>query len=38
MTGKRIKILRSDNGVEYSSKEFNNFRNERRIKHEFTVA
>jgi hypothetical protein len=36
-TGRKIMILRSDNGGEYTSKEFNSFYIEARIKREFTV-
>jgi hypothetical protein len=36
-TGRKIKILRSNNGVEYTSKEFNSFCIEVGIKREFTV-
>ena len=38
ITGTCRKILKSKNGSEYSSKEIGNFCNERRIKHDFTVA
>ena len=37
MSGKRIKILRSDNGGEYTSTEFNDFCREAGIKRELTV-
>ena len=37
MSGKRIKILRSDNGGEYISMEFNDFCKESGIKRELTV-
>jgi hypothetical protein len=37
LTGRRIKVLRSDNGGEYTSKDFNNFCIEAGIKREFTV-
>ena len=37
MLGKRIKILRSDNGGEYTSTEFNDFCKEAGIKRELTV-
>jgi transposase InsO family protein len=36
-TGRKIKILRLDNGGEYTSKEFNSFCIEAGIKSEFTV-
>jgi hypothetical protein len=36
-TGKKIKVLRSDNGGEYTSNEFKNFCKEARIKRELTV-
>jgi transposase InsO family protein len=36
-TERKIKVLRSDNGGEYSSKEFSSFCIEARIKREFTV-
>jgi transposase InsO family protein len=35
--GKRIKVLRSDNGGEYTSKEFEGFCKEARIKRELIV-
>ena len=38
MTGKRVKILRSDNGGEYVSNEFQQFCNERGIQRQFTIA
>jgi hypothetical protein len=37
LTGRKIKILRSDNGGEYTSKEFNSFCIEAGIKREFTI-
>jgi hypothetical protein len=37
LTGRKIKILISDNGGEYTSKEFNNFCIEAGIKWEFTI-
>jgi hypothetical protein len=37
LTGRKIKVLRSDNGGEYTSKYFNNFCIEVGIKREFTV-
>ena len=37
MSGKRIKILRSDNGGEYTSTEFNDFCKEAGIRRELTV-
>jgi transposase InsO family protein len=37
LTGRKIKILRSDDGGEYTSKEFNSFCIEVGIKREFTV-
>jgi transposase InsO family protein len=37
LTRRKIKILRSDNGGEYTSKEFNSFCNGEGIKREFTV-
>ena len=37
LSGKRIKILRLDNGGEYTSTEFNDFCKEARIKRELTV-
>jgi transposase InsO family protein len=37
LTGRKIKVLRSDNGEEYTSKDFNNFYIEAGIKREFTV-
>ena len=37
LLGKRIKILRSDNGGEYTSTEFNDFSKEARIKRELTI-
>jgi transposase InsO family protein len=37
LTGRKIKILRSDNGGEYTSKEFNSFCIEVRIKREFII-
>jgi transposase InsO family protein len=36
-TGKKIKVLRSDNGGEYTSKEFDTFCRQARIKKELTV-
>jgi transposase InsO family protein len=36
-TGRKIKVLRSDNGGEYTSKYFNSFCVEAGIKREFTV-
>ena len=36
-TNRRIRVLRSDNGGEYTSKEFNNFCKDAGIKKEFTV-
>ena len=38
MTGKKIKILRTDNGTEYESNEFKNFCREAGIKRETTTA
>ena len=38
LTGKQVKILRSDNVGEYKSKEFDKFCKEQGIKHEFTIA
>jgi hypothetical protein len=38
LTRRKIKILRSDNGGEYTSKEFNSFCIEAGIKREFTVS
>jgi transposase InsO family protein len=37
LTERKIKVLRSDNGGEYTSKDFNNFCIEARIKREYTV-
>ena len=37
LSGRRIKILRSDNGGEYTSTKFNDFYKEARIKRELTV-
>jgi hypothetical protein len=37
LTGRKIKVLRSDNGGEYTSKDFNNFCIEEGIKREYTV-
>ena len=37
LSRRRIKILRSDNGGEYTSTKFNDFRKEARIKRELTV-
>jgi transposase InsO family protein len=37
LTGRRIKVLRSNNGVEYTSKDFSDFCIEARIKREYTV-
>jgi hypothetical protein len=37
LTGRKIKVLRSHNGGEYTSKDFNNFCIEARIKREYTV-
>jgi transposase InsO family protein len=37
LTGRKIKVLRSDNGGEYTSKEFINFCIEAGIKRELTV-
>eukprot|EP00253_Pinus_taeda_P014678 PITA_14678 len=37
-TGKKIKILRTDNGTEYESNEFNNYCREVGIKRETTIA
>ena len=37
VTGKSVKILRSDNGGVYKSKQFKEFTSECRIRHEFTV-
>jgi transposase InsO family protein len=37
LTGRKIKVLRSDNGGEYTSKEFNSFCIEAGIKRDFTV-
>jgi hypothetical protein len=37
MTEKKIKILRSDNGGEYTSKEFSNYLKEKGIQHQFSV-
>jgi transposase InsO family protein len=37
-TGKRIKVLRSDNGGEYTSNEFKYLCKETGIKREFTVS
>jgi transposase InsO family protein len=37
LTGRKIKVLRSDNGGEYTSKDFNNFCIEAGIKREYTV-
>jgi hypothetical protein len=37
LTGRKIKVLRSDNGGEYTSKDFSNFCIEAGIKREFTV-
>ena len=37
LSGRRIKILRSDNGGEYTSTEFNGFCKEAGIKRELTV-
>ena len=37
LSGRRIKILRSDNGGEYTSTEFNDFCKEEGIKKELTV-
>lgn len=36
-TGKNIKVLRTDNGGEYTSKEFENYLKKEGIKHEYTV-
>jgi transposase InsO family protein len=36
-TGRKIKVLRSDNGGEYTSNAFDSFCREARIKREFTV-
>ena len=38
LTGKSVKILRSDNGGEYVSNEFQQFCNERGIQRQFTIA
>jgi transposase InsO family protein len=38
LTGKKIKVLRADNGGEYTSNEFRYFYKEARIKREKTVA
>jgi len=38
MTGKKIKILRTDNGTEYESNEFKDFCREAGIKRETTTA
>lgn len=38
MTGKKRKVLRSDNGGEYTSNDFNNFCKEAGIKWEKTVS
>ena len=38
LTGKRVKILRSDNGGEYVSDEFQQFCNEHGIQRQFTIA
>lgn len=37
-TGKKIKILKTDNGIEYESNEFNDFCTEADIKRETTVS
>jgi hypothetical protein len=37
-TGKKIRVLRSDNGGEYTSKDFNDYYREERIKRELTVS
>jgi transposase InsO family protein len=37
MTGMNIKVLRSDNGEEYTSKDFNDFCIDTRIKREYTI-
>jgi transposase InsO family protein len=37
-TGKKIKVLRLDNGVEYTCKEFEGFCKEVRIKRELTIS
>ena len=37
MTEKKIKILRSDNGGEYTSKEFSNYLKEKGIQHQLSV-
>ena len=37
VTGKSVKILRSDNGGEYKSRQFKEFTSECGIRHEFTV-
>jgi transposase InsO family protein len=37
LTGRKIKVLRSNNGGEFTSKDFNNFCIESRIKREYTV-
>jgi transposase InsO family protein len=37
LTGRKIKVLRSDNGGEYTSKDFSDFCIEARIKREYAV-
>jgi transposase InsO family protein len=37
-TGKKIKVLRSDNGGEYTSNEFKDFCKEERIKRDLKVS
>jgi transposase InsO family protein len=37
LTGRRIKVLRSDNGGEYTSRDFSDFCVEAGIKREYTV-
>jgi transposase InsO family protein len=38
LTERKIKVLRSDNGGEYTSKDFNNFYIEAWIKREYTIT